>query len=202
MKQLKLPVSTRSTQGRRPARRMRRDGAVPAVVYGKTEPRHLQIQTTDFTALMKATHGAAALIELEEGGTKTLSVIKEVQTHPVTDQVLHIDFHEVSASELMEANIAVHVNGEAIGVKSEKGLLEVVTHELTVRCLPKDLPEFIEVEIADLHVGQSIHVRELAEIPGVTVMADPDQVVVSCTEPRVVVESSTEEVAEEAAATT
>ncbi|MCC5788109.1 MAG: 50S ribosomal protein L25 [Opitutales bacterium] len=200
MNNLKINASPRSEMGRRSSRRLRGEGHIPAVVYGKKEeePRSLQIKTSDFRGILNATKGAAALIELQEGDRKTLTVVQEIQHHPVKDLILHVDFHEVSAKEEMETQVVVHINGEAFGVKNEGGVMETVLHELTIRCLPKDLPEFIEVDVSDLKIGGAIHIKDLPEIPGVTLMGDDDQVIVSCSEPRISAEA-TEEAEEESA---
>ena len=198
MNQLILNVNSRTDHGRHPARRLRREGIIPAVIYGKGgETRSLQVKASEFRSLLQETKGASALIELQEGSRKTTTIVKEVQEHPVKDFVMHIDFHEVSSTELMETQVAVHINGEAIGVKNEGGVLETVIHELTIRCLPKDLPEFIEVDVSDLKVGEAIHVKDLAEVTGVTVMGEDDQVIVSCSEPRMSAAPSEGEAAEE-----
>lgn len=199
MKNLKIIASPRSEMGRRSSRRLRGEGHIPAVVYGKKdeEPRSLQIKTSEFRGLLNATKGAAALIELQEGDRKTLTVVQEIQHHPVKDIILHVDFHEVSAKEEMETQIVVHLNGEPYGVKNEGGVMETVLHELTVRCLPKDLPEFIEVDVSDLKVGGAIHIKDLPSISGVTFMGEGDQVIVSCSEPRISAAASEEESAEE-----
>jgi large subunit ribosomal protein L25 len=96
-----------------------------------------------------------------------------------------VDLHEVSADQEMETEVTVHVVGDCIGVRVEFGILETVSHEVGVRCLPKDLPSFIEVDVSDLHVGGSIHVRELPQLPGVKFTDDPDRPVVACVEPAV-----------------
>ena len=199
MNNLKITASPRTEIGRRSSRRMRGEGHIPAVVYGKSheEARHLQIKSSDFRGLLNETKGAAALIEIQEGDRKTLTVVQETQHHPVKDVILHVDFLEVSAKEEMETQIQVHINGEAHGVKNEGGVMETVLYELTVRCLPKDLPEFIEVDVSDLAIGGAIHIKDLPEIPGVTIMGEEDQVIVSCSEPRISAEAAEEEEAAE-----
>lgn len=197
MKQIKLNVQGREKTGRAPARQMRASGQVPAVVYGRHNPPvSISLGKPEVFRLIKETAGAAALVELsQEGKAPTLSVVQEVQRDPITDQIIHIDFHEVSAKEEMETHVKVHLVGEAFGVKNQNGLLDFVSHQVDIRCLPKDLPEFAEVDISGLKVGESIHVRELPQIPGVTYLADPDHVIASCTEQRVDAAAAVTEVA-------
>lgn len=187
MKQIKLNVHARAERGRGPAKRLRAAGNVPAVLYGRhSEPVSLAVDGPEVGRLLKETGGAAALIELSRDGDEpVLSVIQEVQKNPITDRILHIDFHEVSAKEEMETTVNIHLIGESTGVKNENGTIDFVSHQVDVRCLPKDLPSFIEVDITDLHVGESLHVKELPKYEGVTYAADPEHVIASCTEQRV-----------------
>jgi large subunit ribosomal protein L25 len=185
MKQFSLNVASREGIGRGSSRQIRRSGGIPAVLYGQmNEPQSLRLDGREFGKLLKLIAGSSAIVEIKAAADDSrLSVIKEIQRDPRTDQVLHVDLHEVSADQEMETEVAVHVTGDCVGVRLDNGILEIVSHELAVRCLPKDLPSFIEVDVTDLHVGGSIHVRELTPIPGVKFMDEPDQSVVACVEP-------------------
>ncbi len=199
--QIKLNVKPRESRGRGPAGRMRKEGLIPGVVYGKTsEARPISVDQSEFSRMMKQAAGAASLVQLKEEGSKgsTLSVIQETQVDPITDRILHLDFHEVSSKEKMDTNVTIHFNGEAIGVKNEGGLLDIVLHSVDVRCLPKDLPGFIEIDVSELKIDEAIHIKELPELPGVEYLADEDQVVVSCAAPRVEVEPEETPAEEEA----
>ncbi|MEX2382680.1 MAG: 50S ribosomal protein L25 [Opitutales bacterium] len=194
MKQLKIDVNAREGKGRGPARRLRMAGHIPAIIYGKhSEPRAISVKSTDFVRLLNETAGSKALVEIQQEGLPgTLSVIQEVQKDVVLDRVLHIDFHGVSPDEKMDTSVAIHVIGEAVGVKNEGGIIEVVSHEVSVRCLPKDLPEYVTVDVTELRANDSIHIRNLPEISGVEFLGEPDQVLVSCPGPRVAVEGAAE----------
>ena len=133
--------------------------------------------------LLKAIGDNAALIELKGTKEQALSILQEVQRDPMTDRYLHVDLHEVKADEKMEINVPVHTSGESTGVKNEAGVLEATSHTLRIRCLPKDLPAFIDVDVTELHVGQTIHIRELKPVPGVVFLGDKNQPVVSCVQP-------------------
>ena len=165
MKQLELKVITRKETGRGSNRRLRASGKLPGVIYGKKGSRPLIIEQTDFRVLWKAIAGVTALIQIDvEGYKPALSIIKEVQRDSRTDQFIHIDFHEVSTTERMQTNVAVHIIGESIGVKNEGALLEVFAHNLEIRCLPTDLPSTIDVDVSELHTGDSVHIKDLKEI--------------------------------------
>jgi len=181
MKQIKLEVKSRDEVGRGPSRRMRVAGNIPAVIYGKSGCRRLAIDRTVFLALWKQVSGIATLIEVHEDGRDAVwSIIKEVQRNPVTDAFLHIDFHEIERGKPMQASISVHLVGDSIGVKTEDGLLEMRAHEVEVRCLPRYLPEVIEIDVSGLHVGQSVHVSEIEVPEGVEFLDDPSKLIVAC----------------------
>ena len=186
MKKYQLTVTTREGTGRSASRRLRKADKIPAILYGKhTNPETLAVNAPEFVKLLKEVAGRAALIELKrETGTTALSFIQEVQRDPITDKYMHVDLQEVKENEKMVINVAVTLVGESTGVKNEGGVLETATHRLRVRCLPKDLPSVIEVDVTELRVGQSIHVSELKPIPGVEFLDPAGQVVVLCVAPQ------------------
>ncbi len=176
-----LSVSTREGQGRGFARRLRAQGSIPAVIYGKSGSQKLAVTEKDFMLLMRETGGAATIVTLaDDKGGKTATLIQDTQRNPRTDRFEHIDFLEVSADHEITAQIPVHTHGEAKGVKTGGGSLEVVLHELEVSCLPKNLPEQIDLDVSGLEVGDAIHVASLPKLEGVTYEGDPETVVVMC----------------------
>jgi large subunit ribosomal protein L25 len=184
MKQHQLTVTPREGTGRSASRRLRKQDRVPAILYGKhTAPVTLSVDGPEFARLVKAIGDNAALIELEGVKEQTLSILQEVQRDAMTDQYMHIDLHEVKADEKMEINVPVHLSGESTGAKNEAGVLEMASHRIRVRCLPKDLPAFIDVDVTELHVGQTIHLSEVKKVPNVVFLGDKDLPVVSCVQP-------------------
>ncbi len=182
MKQQKLTVRPRIGIGRGHSRRIRAGGEVPAIIYGKrNEPQALAVNERVLGQLLKSIAGSAAVIEIEAEDCETrLSIIQEVQRNPITNQLLHLDLHEVDANEKMTVNVTVRTMGEAFGVLNEGGVMDLASHDIQIRCLPRDLPEFIEVDVEDLHVGQTLHIRELASIEGVEFLDDSERPVISC----------------------
>ncbi|MCD8284482.1 MAG: 50S ribosomal protein L25 [Opitutae bacterium] len=182
MKEYKLNVKTRDGVGRGPARRLRAAGFLPGVIYGvKKAARPISINDAEFRMMMRAKGESAALVEISiDGAEPVLSLIKDFQRNAVSQKVVHVDIYEVDPNVHMTVAIPVRVKGEAVGVLAENGTLEVV-HEIMVRCLPKDLPKFIEVDVSDLHVGNTIHIESLPEIPGVSFPPNQNSVVASCT---------------------
>ncbi len=185
MKKYQLTVTTREGTGRSASRRLRKAEKIPAILYGKhTKPETLAVHAPEFVKLLKEIAGRAALIELKrDAGAAALSFLQEIQRDPITDRYLHVDLQEVKENEKMVINVSVTLVGESTGVKNEGGILETATHRLRIRCLPKDLPAFIEVDVTPLKVGESIHVSELKPIPGVEFLDAPTQAVVLCIEP-------------------
>ena len=194
MKQLSLTVSNRQNLGRGHSRRMRNAGSIPAIIYGPAGNHSVSVEQEKFRDLMRAKGNAAALIELTLEGKKMLSIIKEFQRHPITLKFLHIDIQQIDPNALMSVAIPVRTVGEAHGVKTDGGTLAIVSQTINVRCLPKDLPEFIEVDVTELKVNESIHVGALKAPAGITFPGDPARVVVVCSE------MAAEEAAPEAAA--
>jgi large subunit ribosomal protein L25 len=185
MKKYQLTVAPREGTGRSASRRLRKAEKIPAILYGKhTKPENLAVNGPEFVKLRKEIGGKAALIELKrDAGATALSFLQEIQRDPITDKYLHLDLQEVKENEKMIISVTIHVVGEAYGVKTEGGILETTSHRLRIRCLPKDLPPLIELDVTALKVGESIHVGELKPIPGVEFLDDKNQTVVLCVEP-------------------
>ena len=189
-KQVKLSARPRSEGGRNAVKQVRARGGVPAVIYGsKDKPANLEVSRRDIEAVLAHAVGENILVELEidENGTKTnrLSLIQEVQHHPLRGEVLHVDFHAVSMTEKISADIVVEAFGEADGVKNFGGLLEQSMRTITIQCLPQNLPEIIRVDVSALKIGESIHVRDLPLPEGVEADDDADLTVFIVAEPAV-----------------
>ncbi|MEY3773279.1 MAG: hypothetical protein RLZZ129_59 [Verrucomicrobiota bacterium] len=181
-----LNVATRAQTGRSASRRLRKANSIPAILYGKhTSPEKLAVDTPEFVRLLKSVAGRAVLVELHrtDKSEKALSFLQEIQRDPLTDKYLHIDLQEVKADEKMEIRVPLLVVGESFGVKNQSGVLEIASHALRIRCLPKDLPSVIEVDVTELKVGETIKVAEIKPIAGVELLDLKGQPVVSCVEP-------------------
>jgi len=184
--QLILNVTTRAQTGRSASRRVRKANQIPAILYGKhTKPETLAIDAPEFVRLLKSVAGRALLIELarKDSANKALSFLQEVQRDPITDKFLHVDLQEVKADEKLEIRVPVQVTGESFGVKNQSGVLEIATQTLRIRCLPKDLPPVIAVDVTELKVGEAFKVGTLKPIAGVEFLDSKGQPVVSCVEP-------------------
>ncbi len=192
-KQLKISAQTRTGIGRSAVNEIKKQGLVPAVVYGgKDTPQPLALNSREIHNLLSHATSEHLLVDLEinDGGTKTnrLALIQEVQHHPLKRTVLHVDFHAVKADEKLHAEIPVVTVGEPAGVKNFGGILEISLHSLEVECLPKDLPELIRIDVSALNVGEAIHVKQIQLPEGVSLRADGDLTVVRVAAPKVEIE--------------
>jgi len=197
-KQVQLTARPRSESGRNAVKGVRARGSVPAVIYGaRTAPANLEVSHRDLEALLSHAVGENILVELqiEDGSKKStqLSLIQEVQHHPIARTILHVDFQAVSATEEITASVTIEPAGEADGVKNFGGLLEQSIRAIEVRCLPQNLPEIITVDVTALKIGDSIHIRDLKLPAGVTATDDADLTVFIVAEPAVAVEPAASE---------
>ncbi len=187
-KQVKLTASRRSETGRSAVRKIKAQGAVPAVIYGgKTKPEPLQVAKRDISTILSHASGENILVELEiegEGGART-ALVQEVQHSPLGGDILHVDFHAISMDEMIEADVPLEPTGIAEGVKTFGGLLEQAVRSLEIECLPRDLPDVIHVDVSHLNIGDSIHVKEIKLPEGVTTRVPPDLTAFSVLAPTV-----------------
>ena len=187
MKQLNLNVQAREQSGRSASSRLRKDGRIPAVVYGPNGVRNLSIGDTDFRKLWKQVSGRTALIELTTEGVAepTLSIIQQIQRNSITDDFTHIDFKEILRGHDMRATITIKVVGDPYGVRNEGAILELHRHDIAVCCRPRFLPEIIEVNVENMKAGDTLKVKDLPALEGVKYEMEADVTVVSCVVPKV-----------------
>ena len=201
-KQVKLKAEPRNNSGRSAVRKLRSRGLIPAIIYGgKDKPQPLQLAARDINAMMSQASGENVLVELEIAGESSsrTALVQEVQHSPVGGNIRHIDFHAISMDEMIEAEVPLEPTGTAVGVKTFGGLLEQSLRALAIECLPGDLPDRITVDVSNLNIGDSIHVRDIQLPPGVTANAQADLTVFSVLAP-VVEEEAAPAAAEVAAA--
>jgi len=191
-----LKATQRNTVGKSPARALRREGLIPAVLYGpKRETMSLTVSPMDLEKIYKdsGTEQVVLKLVIENGVTQNVTVlVKEVQTSPVTRQYLHIDFLEISLDEEIVVRVPVEVTGKSIGIE-RGGFLQLVRHELEVSCLPMDMPEKIEVDIADLDIGDAIHVEDITLDDKIKMLSEPGHTVLTVVAPTVEEEELPEE---------
>lgn len=181
---LELTAAKRDTSGKGPARGVRREKGVPAVLYGpKTETTSLTVASAQLEKLLRGTGGESKLLNLSiEGEAARQVLIREIQTHPYRRQFLHIDFYEVPLDQYIEVEVAVVLVGDSIGVQ-KGGELNLIQRTLAVRCLPNQIPENISIDVSKVDQGQVVHVGDLPAEETYNYVADAGMGVVSVLAP-------------------
>jgi large subunit ribosomal protein L25 len=202
MKSVSLNAFPRTLGRRAGAKKLRSSGRIPAVIYGRqAQPQNLEVSAKEMETLMHHSVSENLLVDLEvkdDTRPKRLALVQEVQHHPLSGAVLHVDFHEVAENEKVTVMVPVETEGEAAGVKTEGGVLEHVLFKIRLRGLPKDLPEVITVDVSHLNIGQAIHLGEIKVPENVEVIGDKQIPVIAVAAPR----TEEEEAAEAAEAAT
>jgi large subunit ribosomal protein L25 len=188
--QVKLKAQKRTLVGRNAVKKIKEEGLVPGVIYGsQEEPMTLQIDARDLTTVLAHASSEHVLVELEivDGSQSThrLALIQEVQHHPLKRALVHVDFHAVSATEKITSEVPIEAVGEALGVRTFGGLLEYSLRTLEVECYPQDLPDIVRIDVSNLNIGESLHVRDIQLPAGVEAITDDDLTVVSVVASRV-----------------
>jgi large subunit ribosomal protein L25 len=174
--QVVFAARNRVSGGSKEAERLRRAGRIPAVIYGrKSDVVSIDLDAKDFITGVKGI-SERTIVKVEVVGKIHEAFVKDTQRDITDGRILHVDFYEIESNTLLRARVSVHIHGNPIGVR-EGGILETPLHDIEVECLPGDLPERFDVDIGDLKVNQSIHVRDLALGGGVRLISNPDQVV-------------------------
>jgi large subunit ribosomal protein L25 len=197
-----LKANIRESTGNGYARALRRQGQMPAVLYGKgVEPVKVSVTTRDLELLLKKNRASQVLMNLVIGntGTPRSAMIKELQVDPLSRNFLHVDFYEVDMAQKITAKVPVVATGNSKGVETG-GILQVIRKELEVMCLPQEIPQSIEIDVTDLDIGDSIHINEIPAEGNIEFPADVNFTVVTVVAPKREAEIAEEEAVEEEAA--
>jgi len=185
MQEVILEGQLRQEKGKSKSRSLRRQGFIPAVVYsaGK-DSLVIKLSRHDFLRFIHQYHLESTVISLKIKGQKSRPVlVKEVQHDPVKEDIIHLDFQEISLTSKIKVNVGIAAKGEPIGVKQDNGVLNHILWELEVECLPTQIPEEIKVDVSQLKIGDVIHVRDLSLPPEVKVVNDPESLVFALEHP-------------------
>lgn len=198
MEKLILKAKVREEKGKEICKHIRKMGQVPCVVYkGGKEATSIQVDTNDLRYVLHTDAGENAVITLDiSGGEKSQSktvIVQEIQTDPITEKFLHIDFHEISLTEKIKVKVPLVLKGEAKGVAEDEGVLSQILWELEVECLPMNIPEHLDVHVDELGIGDAIHLSDVTPPEGVTFINDPESMLASVHAPK----EEEEDVAEE-----
>jgi large subunit ribosomal protein L25 len=183
--------------GSRRARRLRKEGLIPGVLYGKGHVRPIVVGERELRTALTGPSGLHAIVDVVIEGQKTPrhAVLKEYQQHPIRGTLTHVDFHEVRLDQPIQASVAIQLVGEAPGAK-QGGVVQQVTREIRVEALPTSIPEHIEADMSSLEVGATLRIADLQAIEGVAFLDDAETVLANCSMPRGISELEEEEAAE------
>ena len=193
---LTIKAEKRDAGGKNAARRIRREGNVPAILYGPdVENIPLVLNKRDIFDILKSETGENTIFQVDLEKDKPEVMIKDYQQDVTTDEILHVDLFRISMDKEIRVTVPIVLTGDPVGVKTEGGFVEFVTREVEIECLPRDIPDNIEVDIRALHLNQSLKVEDLAQMEGVEMISDPNAMIVMVEAPSV--EEEVEEVLEE-----
>jgi large subunit ribosomal protein L25 len=184
---LEIQVNARERGTKRQARRLRREGKIPAILYGpKVEPIALELNKKDFFTRVAGLEGSHLVRFKSVSTTLTdkVALVKEMQYHPISGDVMHADFYEVDLTATIEVSVPLHFVGKAAGVV-RGGILQPIVREIQVECLPLDIPEFFNVDVSALDIGDSVHIEEVRMPEGVTAVYDSNFALVTVATPTV-----------------
>jgi large subunit ribosomal protein L25 len=175
----KIKVEKRGTFGKNASRRLRREGMIPAVLYGADRTNvPLILNKKDIFTILMSESGERTIFQISYDSELKNVMIKELQRNAVTDEVLHADFIQIAMDRAIRVSIPVITVGEAVGVKTEGGFVDLITREVEIECLPKNIPERMEIDISNLHLRQSLKVGDLAAPEGVKLISPLDTLLV------------------------
>jgi large subunit ribosomal protein L25 len=201
-----LDAVKRNTRGKNEARRLRAAGQIPAVLYGAQKagdppaPEQVAVDPKPFMRILHSASGLNTLITLKvQGGNDARVLVKDVQLDPITHKPLHADFYRVNMDRKIQVTVPVVLRGDARGVKQDGGVLDFVHREIEIEVLPANIPDSIEIDVTDLGIGDSVHVRDVASNAAWTPVTDADQMIVHVVTIKVVEEAAPAAAAEGAA---
>jgi large subunit ribosomal protein L25 len=181
MTELVLKTEVREGLGKEANKKLRKLGIIPAVFYQKNDAKALKVNELEFVHILKAGN---QLIDLSIDGKKKKALIKDIQFHPVTEKVVHIDFQGVSMSEVVQISVNLNFIGTPAGVKEEGGLFEVHMHDIEVKCKASDIPHQLDVNIEELVIGDTIHISDL-DFGDLEIVSNPEMLVAGVVVPKV-----------------
>ena len=180
-----ITIQRREGAGKQPARRLRREGRVPAIMYGGEKPVSVAVDPREIGRIMHGHEGGTQLLRVSFAGSgeSRMAIIRDMQFDPVSEDLLHVDLQEVSADRAITVRVAVHPVGEAVGVRDTKGILNLVLHELEISCLPTQIPARMDADVSNLAIGDVLTVRDLLPPEGVRILNDPGQAIATVSPP-------------------
>ena len=175
----KIKAEKREVFGKNASRRLRREGMIPAILYGGHDINvPLTMRKKDIFMILSSETGENTVFQVSFNSERRDVMIKELQRDPVTDEILHTDFVLIAMDKTIQISVPIVVVGEAVGVKTEGGFVDFMTREVEIECLPKDIPERIEIDISNLHLRQSLKVEDITLPEGAKLISSPEAILV------------------------
>lgn len=191
MKKHSLEVELRSETGKNACNRLRDSGYIPAVLFSHGNSETIKVQNREFSSLFKGHISESVIIDLnikdKSESSNLQAFVKDYQLHPVTDEIIHLDFYKITEGEKIRTFMPIEISGTPAGVKIG-GSLEIIERELEIECLPKDLPEKIIIDVEKLQIGESLHIKDLPPNESVKFLSSSDRIILAVSSPRVTTE--------------
>jgi large subunit ribosomal protein L25 len=185
MPDIVVEARPRADFGKNVNRRLRAQGLIPGVLYGaKKKAVPVAVSPKDIGAILRSASGENTLFDIQLDGSRRKVILKEFQVEPIKNRLLHADFYEVALDQALEVTVHIELTGVPVGVKVEGGVLDFVTRELEVECLPTDIPEKIVVDVSELALNKHVRVSDIPAPPKVKILTDPDVVIAHVVAPR------------------
>jgi large subunit ribosomal protein L25 len=185
MEMRELTIQKREGLGKGAAKRLRRAGQVPAILYGGASPVNIAVAPRDVFRLIHGHEGSTQLLKVSfaDNGESRMAIIRDIQFDPVSEDLIHVDLQEVAMDRAIQVSVAVHHVGDAIGVRENQGILEMILREVQVSCLPGNIPAVLEADVSGLQINDVLTVKDLKVPEGVRILNDPSQAVVTVAPP-------------------
>jgi large subunit ribosomal protein L25 len=197
MQEILIQAEKRDESGKGVARKLRAAGRIPAIFYAHaTESISIDIEAKNFETMLRELGSRSSIIQLDINGNKQMALIRDIQRDPINNEVLHADFYGIAMDKKIDIKVPIKFEGVSVGVKSEGGIQQSILRELEVSCLPTNIPEEIVVNVEDMSIGDSFHVRDI-EKEGIDIITDSNRTIVTIIPPTVIKATVTAEEEEE-----
>ncbi len=175
---MNVSAQSRTEVGKKIARRLRKEGKIPAIIYGgKEKSLPISLPLDDVKDILKADKGENTVLKIRRDDIEVDAMLKEVQYDYLSDNIIHVDFIRIDLNKAVNVNVPVKVHGEPIGVKVEDGVFDFITREIEIRCLPTKIPKEYIIDIGEMHAGHSIKAEDLDLGEDIKLMSDPHRVI-------------------------
>lgn len=193
MSEIVVTAQSRTETGKNANRRLRASGLIPGVLYGTSQQAHsVAVSPKEIASILRSGAGENTLFDLDVQGTRRKVILKDYQVEPLRSRLLHADFYEVALDKPIKVTVHVELHGVPVGVKTQGGLLDFVTREVEVECLPLDIPKKLAIDVSELTLGKYVRISDVQPPKGVTFLSDSDLVIAHVVTPRAEAGAETE----------